>query len=209
MRSARPNLTVGRSDLSSTSPHGRRPDRRSPTPISSPVDPPILGAMAQRRHAIRTASRVDPTVPPTFTLRRRGMGQEGDRPSRGVRHPVTEQEARALVERCGGVLESARGRVPNLADEIAGEPIRGSWWGHRLGAEIFRLTRAVRRSPEIVTCRLIDGKVTYVHRRLWPALARVEGVLPAGRCDPSSKSTPNSAVTRYAVCVCPIAWRRR
>lgn len=40
-----------------------------------------------------------------------------------------------------------------------------------LGREIFGLTRVVRRSPEIVTCRLVDEKITYVHRRLWPALA--------------------------------------
>ena len=31
------------------------------------------------------------------------------------------------------VLQAARGPAPNLAEAIAGEPIRGSWWGH--GAE--------------------------------------------------------------------------
>jgi hypothetical protein len=26
-----------------------------------------------------------------------------------------------------------------------------------------------------LVCRLVDGKITYVHRRLWPALVRVAG----------------------------------
>jgi hypothetical protein len=37
----------------------------------------------------------------------------------------------------GVVLQSARGPLPNLAEHIAGEAIRGSWWGHSSGHEIF------------------------------------------------------------------------
>jgi hypothetical protein len=75
----------------------------------------------------------------------------------------------------GVVLESAVGPVPSLADTIAGSPIRGSWWGHARSHEIFVLTRAVRDCPDVLVCRLVDGKITYVHRRLWPALVRVAG----------------------------------
>jgi hypothetical protein len=81
----------------------------------------------------------------------------------------------AFVRRHGIVLESARGPVPNLAQAIARTPIRGSWWAHPQGHEIFRVTRAVRRSRSVLVCRLLGGKVTYVHRRLWPALVRVAG----------------------------------
>ena len=35
------------------------------------------------------------------------------------------------------MLQSARGPLPNLAEWIAGEPIRGSWWGHPCGHETF------------------------------------------------------------------------
>jgi hypothetical protein len=35
----------------------------------------------------------------------------------------------AFVEKHGVVMESGRGPVPSLAEAIAGEPIRGSWWG--------------------------------------------------------------------------------
>ena len=66
-----------------------------------------------------------------------------------------------------------RGSVRNLAETIAGAPIRGSWWGHPLGHAIFAATRAVRESEDVLVCRLVRGRVTYVHRRLWPALVRL------------------------------------
>ena len=86
---------------------------------------------------------------------------------------MTPRRALAFVDKCGIVLESARGPVPGLAEAIAGEPIRGSWWGHPRGDAIFACSRAIRNSKDVLTCRLIDGKVTYVHRRLWPALVRL------------------------------------
>src|SRR5207248_9917532 len=86
---------------------------------------------------------------------------------------MTPRAALAFVRRHGVVLEGARGPVPNLAEAVVGGPIRGSWWGHKRGKEIFWLTRAVRDSPEVLVCRLVGGKVTYVHRRLWPALVRL------------------------------------
>jgi hypothetical protein len=61
---------------------------------------------------------------------------------------------------------------------IAGEPIRGSWWGHARGREIFAVTRAIRDNPDVLVCRLIDGKITYVHRRLWPVLVRLSERFP-------------------------------
>jgi len=81
--------------------------------------------------------------------------------------------ALAFVRRHGLVLERARGPVPNLAEAIAGARIRGSWWGHPKAQKIFSLTRAVRGSRDVLVCRLVRHKVTYVHRRLWPALVRL------------------------------------
>jgi hypothetical protein len=81
------------------------------------------------------------------------------------------------------VLQSARGPLPNLADFVAGEPIRGSWWGHKAGHEIFAVLTEVTASPDVVATRLVNGKVTLIHRRLWPALVRV-----ADRFAPASLS---------------------
>lgn len=77
------------------------------------------------------------------------------------------------IEEQGIALQSARGAVPSFAEWIAGEPIRGSWWAHSRSHEIFRATEAVCDSGDVLVCRLVDGKITYVHRRLWPALVRL------------------------------------
>lgn len=78
-----------------------------------------------------------------------------------------------FVEQHGIVLEGGQGPVPSLAEAVAGEPVPGSWWGHKKGRAIFRATRTVRDCDQILVCRLVGGKVTYVHRRLWPALVRL------------------------------------
>jgi hypothetical protein len=88
------------------------------------------------------------------------------------RRRVPCRKALAFVRKHGVVLEAARGPVPSLADAIAGEPVRGSWWSHPCSHEIFELTRAVPDSEEVLVCRLVQGKITYVHRRLWPAVVR-------------------------------------
>ena len=82
-----------------------------------------------------------------------------------------------FVEQHGVVLEGGRGPRPNLAEAVAGESIRGNWWGHKKGRMIFRATRAVRDCDQVLVCRLVDGKITYVHRRLWPAMVRLANSL--------------------------------
>jgi len=86
---------------------------------------------------------------------------------------VTPAQAIAFVRRHGIVLLAGRGPVPSLADAIAGEPIRGSWWGHAKGQEIFLASEALAEHPAVLVCKLVNGKVTFVHRRLWPALVRL------------------------------------
>jgi hypothetical protein len=86
---------------------------------------------------------------------------------------MTPKDAIAFVQLHGVVLESAGGPVPNLAEAVAGGRIRGSWWGHPKGHDIFAATRAVRASPDVLVCRLLVGRVTYIHRRLWPAVVRL------------------------------------
>jgi len=78
-----------------------------------------------------------------------------------------------FVERHGLVLGAAKGPVPNVAEAIAGEPIRGSWWGHEKGSQIFEALSLIDDSAEILCFRLVGGKITFVHRRLWAALVRL------------------------------------
>ncbi len=92
---------------------------------------------------------------------------------------MTPRQALAFIGKHGVVLESAQGPVPSLAQAIAGAPIRGSWWSHPKSHEIFSVTRAIRDSDDVLVCRLVKGKVTFVHRRLWPALVRVASRFPS------------------------------
>ena len=86
--------------------------------------------------------------------------------------------ALAFVKKRGVVLMSARGPVPNLAEAIAGQPIRGSWWAHPRSRYMYRVFDTVCDSGDVLVCRLVGGKVTYVHRRLWPALVRLSSRFP-------------------------------
>jgi hypothetical protein len=92
---------------------------------------------------------------------------------------MTARRALAFIRKHGVVLETAQGPVPSLAEVITGEPVRGNWWSHPKGHEIFAVTRAVRDRDDVLVCRLIKGKITFVHRRMWPALVRVAGRLPS------------------------------
>jgi hypothetical protein len=93
----------------------------------------------------------------------------------------TKKEALDFVKRHGAVLESAKGTIPSLAQAIAGEPIRGSWWGHPKGNQIYMLLNDVSDSPDVMRCRLVDGKITLVHRRLWPALVKMASAFDSDR----------------------------
>lgn len=84
-----------------------------------------------------------------------------------------------FIKKHGIVLEAARGAVPTFVDFAARERIAGNWWSHPKGKEIFKLTREVRDSNNILVCKLVDGKVTYVDRRIWPALVVLSKRFPA------------------------------
>jgi hypothetical protein len=59
--------------------------------------------------------------------------------------------------------------LPAVAQALAG-PISGSWWGHPEGKRIFAVATAMDDHPDVVATRLVCKKVTFVHRKLWPAL---------------------------------------
>ncbi len=88
-----------------------------------------------------------------------------------------------FVEKHGVVLASAKGPVPSVAEAIAGEPIIGSWWSHAKAQIIFDALSEIDDDVDVRCFRLVDGKVTFVHRRMWPALVCLarEGRLPAER----------------------------
>jgi hypothetical protein len=86
---------------------------------------------------------------------------------------VTPKAALAFVEKHGAVLVSAKGPIPRLTEAIAGGPIKGSWWSHPKGRQIFAVLQTVCDSPDVLVCRLIDGHITLLHRRLWAATVKL------------------------------------
>jgi hypothetical protein len=72
-----------------------------------------------------------------------------------------------------GLLLASDATLPSVATLVAGMPVRGSWWGHPKGRAIFAAIRALEHHPDAVAVLLVRGKVTFVHRRLWPALLAI------------------------------------
>lgn len=72
-----------------------------------------------------------------------------------------------------GLLLDTDPKLPSLVALVAGGPVRGSWWGHPLGHTIFATGEALFLHRDVLLVKLVSGKATWVHRRLWPALLAV------------------------------------
>jgi hypothetical protein len=87
---------------------------------------------------------------------------------------MNADDALAFIEKHGAVLVAGKGPVPRLVEAILGQPIKGSWWAHPRSHGIFAVLQELGESSNLLACRLVEGKVTLVHRRLWPALIKLE-----------------------------------
>jgi hypothetical protein len=63
--------------------------------------------------------------------------------------------------------------LPSVASLIAGEPVRGSWWSHKSAQKIFATLGQLEDHPDVMFTKLISGKVTLVHRKLWPEIVAI------------------------------------
>jgi hypothetical protein len=73
------------------------------------------------------------------------------------------------LRRIGLMLESDPAGI-SVCSLIAGKPIRGSWWGHPKGRDIWIVIQELADHPDLIVAKLVAGKTTFVHRKLWPAL---------------------------------------
>jgi hypothetical protein len=83
--------------------------------------------------------------------------------------PVSVWQA---LSRWGLLLESDKA-LPSVATIIAEGPISGSWWGHTKGGRIYAALQALGERGDVLCLKLVSGKVTFVHQRLWPAVLAV------------------------------------
>jgi len=77
------------------------------------------------------------------------------------------QKIFAALKDYGLLLVSDRA-FPSVAGLIAGSPIKGSWWSHPLAHTIFGVNEVLEDHKDVLITKLIDGKVTFVHRTVWP-----------------------------------------
>jgi hypothetical protein len=74
-----------------------------------------------------------------------------------------------------GLLLLQDKKLANVVTFVTGERLKRSWWSHPRAQEIFRAIEALPED-QVTTAKLVGGKVTFVHRSLWPdLLAMVKG----------------------------------
>ena len=66
-----------------------------------------------------------------------------------------------------GLLLLSDSFLPSITRLVAGDGLRGSWWVHEQAHTIFAVTEMLEDHPDVLVMKLIDGKVTFVHRELW------------------------------------------
>jgi hypothetical protein len=82
-------------------------------------------------------------------------------------------QARAWLARERVATLTKTGELPSLVEEVAGEPVRGSWWSHPKGKLIFNVASGLEETEVVLVTRLVAGKVTFVHSSMWAPLLRI------------------------------------
>ena len=105
------------------------------------------------------------------------MGSPGTSLLRGA--PGTEPEydpgvppsdaLRTFLVTNGLLLKQGR-EIASAVALITREDVRGSWWSHTRGREIFVALEDLDDWHDAILTKLVLGKDTFVHRRLWPAI---------------------------------------
>lgn len=86
---------------------------------------------------------------------------------------MTDVERALRSLEAGGLLLVQDKALPCVVALVTGDRPAGSWWAHPRGRDIFRCLSGLQAHPDVLTTKLVAGKVTLVHRRLWPAVLAV------------------------------------
>lgn len=70
-----------------------------------------------------------------------------------------------------GILLVVDPLLPSVTTLVTGGPIKGSWWGHPQSHAVFAVVEQLDGYGQALQTKLVSEKVTFVHRRFWPALA--------------------------------------
>ena len=72
-----------------------------------------------------------------------------------------------------GLLLVQDKRLLNVVTLLTGEAFSKSWWSHPKGRLIFAVVSDLSEHRDVLFCKLLNGKVTLVHRSLWPAFLAI------------------------------------
>ncbi len=72
-----------------------------------------------------------------------------------------------------GFLLVSGSEIPDVRGLITNRRSKGSWWADSAAHEIFAINEMLEDHPDVTITKLISGKVTFVHRKLWRELFAV------------------------------------
>jgi hypothetical protein len=61
----------------------------------------------------------------------------------------------------------------SLTTLVANGSVTGSWWAHPQAQRMYTLINTLTEHSDLLVVKLVRGKATFLHRRLWPALLAV------------------------------------
>jgi hypothetical protein len=64
-------------------------------------------------------------------------------------------------------------KFPSVTGLTVGDTGGRSWWAHPQAKQMYGLSCALRDHPDVLMVKLISGKVTFIHRPLWPAIVAI------------------------------------
>lgn len=72
-----------------------------------------------------------------------------------------------------GFLVESDPKLTSVCSLIAAEPMHGSWWSHPLAPVIFQVNELLEDHNDVLITKLVSGKVTFVHRKLWSEVVTI------------------------------------
>ena len=72
-----------------------------------------------------------------------------------------------------GFLLESDPKLPSVCSLIAGTALRGSWWSDPLAQTIFQVNERLEDHPDVLITKLVSGKVTFVHRKIWAEVVTI------------------------------------
>src|SRR5579864_336158 len=64
-------------------------------------------------------------------------------------------------------------RFPSVTGFVADDTGGRSWWAHPQAKQMYGLSCGLRDHPDVLMVKLVSGKVTFIHRPLWPAIVAI------------------------------------